>query len=171
MMDPEDAVPVPPESPFERYLKGKDPAPPALAQYVADRLLSSADKILKNESEPLHLRSIRAFLFLIDPSGNEMEETETKNQSVEPEPPVEQIREVGVPEESREVPLENPPVSGASGERSVSSPSCPTEVPKGTSSHALQHTSPVEISEDKYQDDLVLDVLASAGQDDGKKEK
>ena len=173
MMDPEDAIPVPPESPFERYLKGRDPVPPALTQFVADRRFASVDRILKDESEPLHLRSIRAFLILIGSSGKETEETETRNKSAEPEVPIEQVREVGSQEEFREVPPDRPipekvSVPVASGERPASSPSCPTERPRESSLHVHPHPSAVPVSKDKYQDDLVQDVLSSAGQDDEK---
>ncbi len=78
MIDPENGSSVAPETPFERYLKGKDPIPAELVAKPAPGL-RTASAILSEEAQPLTKRSIQAFLATL---GN-VEETEGEREAEE----------------------------------------------------------------------------------------
>lgn len=90
MIDPENGSSVTPETPFERYLKGKDPIPAELMAKPAPEL-RIASAILSEEAQPLTKRSIQAFLATLGKveeteEGREEEEIERDDRPEEESP-------------------------------------------------------------------------------------
>ena len=172
MMDPEEVAPIAPESPLERYLKGKDPIPDTLSNHVHSPRFLKAEEILSNSSDSLHLRSVRAFLSLVErenkggESGSQTVEVEQDNPStsssqiIEKDPQtVHQERTVSNPQEF--------PVKRVESNRAK--PESVKENPPPPPQHAHSHSSePEEESHEKYLEDLVSDVIEAASKGEGK---
>jgi|ACXJ01.1.fsa_nt_gi intracellular multiplication protein IcmO len=178
MLDPEDMAPVAPESPLERYLKAKDPIPEKLSGHVPDFRLLKAEEILSKSSEPLHLRSIRAFFSLIG-KGKDEGDTDKLSTPVgtgSPSLPSSSEDAGFIPEnvqKTTDVQTKDSVADRVETKRQEPSPPEGLErtrenpIPSPQPVH-LHSSEPVEVSEEKYLEDLVSNVFeaASKGEED-----